>query len=426
MTIQQSMTTPTWQTLQQSAERARQRAHHEEAIDLYTQALTALQSESDPPWEAVTSILMARADSCSLLGRTVALTNDLSVLADLAEKRQDYGNQSIALARLSDELRFTGEIERAFHFGEKALITARQSGITGLIVEALSVLGTCYVFRQDFDAAKQFLQNAQELAHPLDEAQQIAICRLKISLCQRLGQIVEGQQAAEEGLRLARSLGQRVSEGRYLNQLSIFTTDQALRGIYITQALEIFESLGARLYQNMMLMNGSNWWAQLGLYEKSAEAAQKTLQAGRLMQQDWDVLYSLQFLGLALCELGDFSSAQASIQEAILIARQTNDSMMEATMLGIHALTLCTKTIHSLLWHKSKQSAFERNCRRFYKLSYWHSRQLPLAFPTTTLFQIVWRNRHSLLSIGKISATVIHYPTKLSGGVTEPWLQTLD
>ena len=54
-----------WQTLQQSADRLRQAAAHEQAIELYTQAL----AQPDVQWDAYCAMTLARADSHQMLER---------------------------------------------------------------------------------------------------------------------------------------------------------------------------------------------------------------------------------------------------------------------------------------------------------------------------------------------------------------------
>ena len=58
-----SLPSPTWQTLQQSADRARQGAALEQAVELYTQALARL----DVPAPAIAAMTLERAGCQKLL-----------------------------------------------------------------------------------------------------------------------------------------------------------------------------------------------------------------------------------------------------------------------------------------------------------------------------------------------------------------------
>jgi tetratricopeptide (TPR) repeat protein len=119
---------PTWQTLQKSADRARQGADHARAIEFYSQAL----AQPDISWEATCAMLMARADSYQLLGNTTGMDTDLTTLAEQAARRGDDAARSAALANLADVLRYTGDFERSLQAAEQALQSAERTGQVGL------------------------------------------------------------------------------------------------------------------------------------------------------------------------------------------------------------------------------------------------------------------------------------------------------
>ncbi|HEX9018750.1 MAG TPA: hypothetical protein VF806_06170, partial [Anaerolineaceae bacterium] len=67
-----------WRALKESADRARLEAAHAEANALYTQAL----AQPDLPWEAFSSMILARAECRKQLGKTEEAYADLVTLAD--------------------------------------------------------------------------------------------------------------------------------------------------------------------------------------------------------------------------------------------------------------------------------------------------------------------------------------------------------
>jgi len=106
----------TWQSLRQSADRARLSAAHEQAIALYTQAL----ARRGIPWDAVAEMTLDQATCHELLGEFAPLHAELAALAKKAARRGDDATQVRALSTLSDVLRFTGEHLRARQMGEAA------------------------------------------------------------------------------------------------------------------------------------------------------------------------------------------------------------------------------------------------------------------------------------------------------------------
>jgi tetratricopeptide (TPR) repeat protein len=363
----------TWQTLQKSADRARLGADLARAIDIYTQAL----AQPDITWEATCAVLMARADSYQLLGNTAGLDTDLTTLAEQAAQHGDDAARSAALANLADALRYTGDFERSLQAAEQALQSAERSGQVGLQMRALCSKSSSLTYRLEWKAAEACLNNAEAIASPSDAEQQIYLCRAKQNFEWRLGRITASRQAAEQGLRLARSAGNRAEEGRFLNTMYISTTDLAARGVYLEQALQAFEAVGARLYQNMILLNSCTWWIQVGLYGHALEAARQALLAGRAMGQDSDILYALQNLSGPLAELGDFSQSAAVAQEGLAIAQKLNDSVMEYGLLTFLATIA--------FYQGEPQSA-----RRWLQQAEEHIKNLPAQFHANLLS---WRSR---------------------------------
>jgi GAF domain-containing protein/CheY-like chemotaxis protein len=323
-----------WQILQEAAERARLGAHHELAIELYTRALES----TDIPWETYAPMALACADSHQFLGQTGEMDAKLMDLASKAKERDDDVTLSTSYVKLANELRYTGETERSLQLAEQALTAAKKTDQPTLIIKAICAIGSAYGQLQKFDLALESLVTARSIADPGNLHHQLAIHQFETGIYLLLGRFTEGKLAAEEGLRLSRKSGDRLDEGRFLNNMAIFESDLALRGMYMQQAMEIFEAIGARIYQNMIQTNSSGWLAQLGLYKQSAAAAQKALQAGYEMKQDWDVMFAQQYLGQALIELGDFKLAQENLSNGLNLAQKTKNFYIESSLRAMLAL----------------------------------------------------------------------------------------
>src|SRR4030042_4512261 len=97
-----------WQSLQQSADRARKSADHEKAVELYLQALT----QPGTPWEATVDMTMACAYCYQMLGQ---FTRVDACLTGLVEKASQLGDDAVvvkAYAELIFILRRTGDLKR--------------------------------------------------------------------------------------------------------------------------------------------------------------------------------------------------------------------------------------------------------------------------------------------------------------------------
>ena len=317
-------TPQTWQNLNQTAELARQGGRHVEAIALYSQALEL----PGLPWEAVVSMLMARGDSQQMLGNTAGLEADLMLLSDMAEQRADKKTIVEALSKLVCELRFVGEVDRAISLGEKAVRIAEETGLAGLKVTALCALSQAQGAMLEAEEAEKSLKSAWELADPQDVLQQLNLNWSTSYLANRITDNGRAREAAERGLKLARATGQRMFEGRFLNGLNISTSDLVLKRTYQEEGLEVFRAVGALLYENMILTNMCSWWHQFGLDERAAETARLSLENGRSMSQDYDILFALQNLNVPLFELGDVQGALDVTADAIQLSQKLNDKFV--------------------------------------------------------------------------------------------------
>ena len=238
------MTAPdlTWQTLQATAERARQGAQHEQAIDLYTRALTQL----DLPWEAYTAMTLARTESRRMLGQLSEVDTELSTLADRAAAKKDDAVQSMALAELSFALRQSGDLDRGMRLAQEALEAAGRAGQPGLKADALWIIGVLQAEKGQYQTARESLAEAQSLISPEDPLRQVKAFYLQSLIRIRSGQF-EGEAFfidAHKGLEIARAIGNRDIEGYLLNGIAIATSDRTQIQSLFEQALKAFEGAG--------------------------------------------------------------------------------------------------------------------------------------------------------------------------------------
>jgi PAS domain S-box-containing protein len=335
MNKQPSLTKITWQSLKQSADRAQAGAMHEQAIELYSQALLL----PDVPWEAQWSMNLRRAESRQMLGESEALDTELTALAEQAEDRGDYATQAQALTEVAMELRLAGDLERSLQLGHQALEAAEKTNRPDLKVGALCAMGITQVETGDLSTAQKCLQTVETLPLTMEEKlERIKIAYFSAMLWGRMHELEQANSAAEQGLRLARSAGQRTWEGIFLNLKAIGTLDATMVSLLFEQALEVLKAVDNRARQSVILMNSSSLLILLGLYERAVEVARQALEMSQAMHQEGSTIYALQFLGVALIETGDLQKAQAYLDEGIDLAQKTNNHFMEATLMVYKAL----------------------------------------------------------------------------------------
>ena len=313
------MTLSSWQSLQQSADRARKAADHEKAIELYSQAL----AQPDLPWEAAVAITMARATSYRMLGQLTNADACLTSLAEEALQRGDDATMVNAYSALLFILRMSGDFKRALQLGKDALNTAERTGQPGLKAEALLSMGVIHGDMGDFQAAQVCLTEAQTLIAPEEKIKQVRALFVKSFLLGRTGKYLDAEPSLKQELELARSIDDRDWEGIALNQWAIFTPDLSRRRVLYEQALNAFEAAGDRPYQVRVINNSCNDWISVGLYQRAIEIAQRAFDLSLAMGQEIECMYALTAMFFAKVGINDLPAASIYLKDALILAQKT-------------------------------------------------------------------------------------------------------
>ena len=320
------MTVPSedWQTLQQTADRARQGAQHERAVELYARAA----EQPGVPWEAFVSLVLERAYSHRMLGQFVEADSVLDGLAAQAAGRGDDAAAVTALVEQTFLMRTLGDLKRGLQLGEKALKIARRIGQPGLTADALLAIAMMHVDLGDHQAGQGALNKALALIEPGNTLTNLRACFLEATLPVLLGDYQEAISACERGLQIARSAGDRDWEGIFLNGLAASTADLARRRLLSEEALVATVDAGDRPYQVTVLCNNSNTWMDVGLYVRVIESGRQALGMSRAMGFDTLSAYSLQFMGLGAFYSGDLENAERYLSQGVALTRKTGLSLL--------------------------------------------------------------------------------------------------
>ncbi len=328
----------TWQTLQATAERARQGAQHEQAIDLYTRAL----AQPDLPWEASCAMALALADSRRMMGQLAEVDTELSALANLAAAKKDDATQSMALAALSFALRQSGDLDRGLRKAQEALEAAERTGQPGLKAEALLMMCVHLAEKGQYQAAWDSLAKAQSFIGPEDPLRQGKALMFKGLISIRSGQY-EGEAFfldTQKGLEIARAIGNRELEGQFLNGIAIGTPDLTQKQSHFEQALRAFEDAGDRAGQATITINECSELIELGLFKQALENARKVIELTRSIHHRFLEMYAVQFQALAALYAGDLEAAQGLIDQALSLAQEIGFPLLEFTMQGFKGICL--------------------------------------------------------------------------------------
>ncbi len=316
-----------YQDLKAAAAKARAGYRHEEAIDLYTQALTC---PGVPPLDCC-DLLYQRAAGLRMIGKLAEAEADLEEVIRIAAGQADVRRQVTAALPLVDVQGYLGKHQAAEKNADKAMALALASGDPILEATARS-------------AKSNNLNTANRYAEALEQS------KLALALFTRFGDLQGEQQALrsignnlnamelsdealgflERSLVLARSLRDRPEEAILLNGIGLCTLDIALTRQYQEEALAIFEETDDRRRQYIMHNNLGILNYNLGLYRQAARHAARAVQAARSMGAQNDLTNNLDNFSRSQLELGFIEEAHQAMKEGLRLAVQVSDRMLQS------------------------------------------------------------------------------------------------
>jgi GAF domain-containing protein/CheY-like chemotaxis protein/tetratricopeptide (TPR) repeat protein len=320
-----SSTVPTWQSLKQAAERAQHAARHEEAVELFSQALEysgLLPSEQQ-------ELLFSRAHSNSMQGELERSETDLRAALQLAETGGDHRGQVQALKHLVEIYCVSGHSHEAEQLSNQALAVAAKTSDEWVSATAHNTKSLYYYFSGSSQEALEQEQLALEIFTRLgDRRGEVESLR---GVATAMSQVSGPEQPVEyikRGLVIAREIHDRREEAMLLNNLSLSSADIAEQRRYQEEAAAIFEEIGEARRLAMMKNNLSILYYNLGLYHRSLRYSSEAVEIVRRMRADFDVSNHLDFYARSLFALGRTAEARAAIEEGQKLAEATGDPIM--------------------------------------------------------------------------------------------------
>ncbi len=327
---------PTWQMLQQAADRARIAADHERALALYGQAL----AEADTPWAASHAMRIARAECWLMCGDFGALDYDLTALAEEAAALGDNARCAEALSELVVNARLMGGLHRCCELAQRAFMAAVQAGDPVLEVATLFGRSILQVEMGNWAEARADLERAETRLAEVDLLGRIKLRFARGFWLLRMGDHHAAIAHAEEALRLARTLERRDWEAHARNLIAIAVPDLARKGFLLEQNLAAFTKLNDRPSRSVTLSNLSLWLLAFGMFARAAETASQSLAMARSMHMETQIPYILSILGKAYGGQGDLAAAARALEAGVISAQKTNNCLMESALQLEYALIL--------------------------------------------------------------------------------------
>ena len=281
-----------------AGDQAKQIYANQEAIDFYTQALSASEQMNGNHKGDQFDLLINRSEILGLVGRTEEQKKDIEDAVDLALKMKDQKLLSDGYIYQSHFCLQISDYPKAKEVAERALKIKKEKGEKNGISRALMALG-------------------------------------KVST--EIGETQKALKYYQEALKISKELGDRNDEGEALHALGRvwhYRGDLKKARHFYLQDLEICREIGEKKREGDNLNNLGVLHDQLGDYQKALLYYEDDLKLVRELGYRYAEAADLQNIGLAFRALGDYERALHSSEEALKIYREIGDKGREGRILG--------------------------------------------------------------------------------------------
>lgn len=144
------------------------------------------------------------------------------------------------------------------------------------------------------------------------------------TLAWRLGDIMAARSQLQEALELSRHLGDRLREGRILNNLggvAIHQADNHAAQSFLEQAVAIHRAMGNRAMEARVLNNVAALAINRGRFAEADAPLERALASSRELGNCMEEATALSHLGFLAQERGEFGRAQSLHEHALATAR---------------------------------------------------------------------------------------------------------
>jgi tetratricopeptide (TPR) repeat protein len=267
-----------WQSLQQSADRARKAADHEKAIELYTQAL----AKKKVPWAAFVDMTITCAYSQRMLGQCTDADTLLSKLFEKANEQGDDVTVVKAFAEMISVMRQSRSFKNVQLLGQDVLTKAKRIGKRNLIAKTLLSIANLYHGLAEFQTAQDYLAEAEIWIDPEDKQNMLLALYMKVFLSDTYEKPIQDiASLINQALQIARSIDDHDWEGIFLNLGANNNTDLTISQSLYEQALTAFEAAGDQDWHASVLFNCTLEDIAFGFYKRAIETLKALLNMKR-------------------------------------------------------------------------------------------------------------------------------------------------
>jgi predicted ATPase len=310
-----------------AAERAQQSYVNEDAVRLYSEALSLISEDDPKRFE----LLAGRAEVYNVMAEREAQLADVEMMLVLAENRGDEARRVEALLALA-ELYLETETNKAREPSEQALMIARELGDAGREGRALYCLGSLAHMLSEFDDGRMHFENSAACLRQAglkgETAESLGSLSLEFGF---LGDSPAALEAAQEALDLSKEVGDKLLEATTTRKLAI----AYLSNYQYAEALPIAEA-ALQMFREVGDISGETHALNvLGIIKQGLEFLEEAeadyieaLRIAESISQDVVITWVAKNLGYLYARMGQHEKSLGLIEVQLDEARLSNNKSL--------------------------------------------------------------------------------------------------
>jgi len=280
-----------------------------------------LRSEAGD-WDTAATVLTNIDFECLLLWGHFRLM--AAMHEQLQGKIKDMALQSRSASNLGTAYWSMSQIDKAFHYFERALVIAREHNDLSGQGKCLGNLGTAHRGLGEVEIAIEYYKQALAINREIGDRRSEGILLNNLGLASReLGQLEAAIEPFKQALAIARENRDKRSEGMSLSNLGLVYSELGEMETaidYCGQALAIDREISNKRGEEIRLGNLGNAYSGLGQMERAFEYYKQAIEIARKIGDLQGESIGFENVGHAFGDQGRWREAIHSYQQAIQIA----------------------------------------------------------------------------------------------------------
>jgi len=275
-------------------------------------------------FEGLTEVTLQRGIAANAVGQLDEGASLLGKAIEMARNQENLPEEITATLRLSQNAFMSGDATGADQYARLALETAQRYHFDGLAVRGLINLGNAYVRKQDYPAAEQQYREALDLARQTRSEHMVALSLLSLAAVHGVMDRPKEEIVpdAQEALKFYQTNHYMKETLQCLALLGRAQRDKGdYDGAFASFRSELAKSESSRDKQQISLAHeglGSTFF-ELDRYPEALDEYRKMLQ---LAATDEQAGYANLACGNTLCQMGNYSEAEAAFARADTVAKK--------------------------------------------------------------------------------------------------------